>query len=312
MDHSLATMGAAESSESLQLTFMERQQCPLSAAHGKSTLKPFARAVGAAPFEGSLFSIHQCSACGLGITNPAPTEESSRNLYTGRTSQDFQPNDEGGVAAIKGWFTKRDAAVFARFSKKPLKILDYACGNGAFTIALQQLFPAAAAMGADYHRAPPSSLIEGHYIEYAQLHAHAGTFDLIIARHVLEHSYDPVDFLGNLRSLLSESGVLALEVPELETPVRHLFGKYWDGYYVPYHPLHFTHASLGVALDSAGLSVLSFGTAEMPKMGRGVFGISSACQCRVFAAGVALHPIQVAIGLATGTSVCLRAWVRRA
>ena len=224
---------------------------------------------------------------------------------------DFQPDDGRTVAAIKAWFARRDAAVFARFSKQPKMILDYGCGDGAFTIALQQLFPDASTVGADYHSVPPNPQMSGRYLEYADLPAHAGTFDLIIARHVLEHSYDPVAFLKSLRALLSDSGVLALEVPQLNTAVRRLFGKYWDGYYVPYHPLHFTRASLGIALGSAGLSPLSFGNAEMPKMGRSLRNVIG-CPYNValFAAGVALHPIQVAIGLVTGTSVCLRAWAR--
>jgi hypothetical protein len=103
-----------------------------------------------------------------------------------------------------------------------------------------------------------------------------------------------------------------VEVPSLETPVRLLFGRAWDGYYVPFHPIHFTRNSLNKAFVEAGLEVVREGKAEMPKMGRSLQNVfRSDYNTALFAAGVLLHPLQIVIGAATRSSVCLRIWGRK-
>ena len=295
-----------------EIHMVQQDRCPLEASHGQSSVVRFSEAFGAAPYEHDTFSILRCSACGMGLTSPIPSPESSYLLYANRTSMDFQPGDPKLVEAIKDFFARRDARKFVRESRAPRSVLDYACGNGAFARALRQILPEATVWAADYHEAPPAGVSGDTYIPYSQLSEHLGKFDLILARHVLEHTYDPTEFLSYLRSLLSESGVLVIEVPSLDTSLRLVFGKRWDGYYVPYHPLHFTKQSLAMAIEAAGMNVLSAGTAEMPKMGRSLRNLLG-CSYNplLFAAGVALHPVQVLVGWLTGTSVCLRMWARR-
>jgi SAM-dependent methyltransferase len=248
----------------------------------------------------------------LGLTRPLPHPDAAGELYSERTSIDFQPGDAGFISSVKLRFARRDARSFARLTPNAKTILDYGCGNGAFTIALKAEFPGTRVFGADYHTAAPKSLRPDEYIPYQDLEARSGEFDLILLRHVLEHTYDPVQFLEFLRKLLSDEGVLAIEVPSLNTPFRKIFGKCWDGYYVPYHPLHFTRESLTLATQSAGLTPIAYGNAEMPKMGRSLRNVLG-CQYGplLFAAGVALHPLQLAVGLLTGTAVCQRIWARK-
>ncbi len=149
----------------------------------------------------------------------------------------------------------------------------------------------------------------GNYLPYSALPKHAGTFDLIIARHVLEHSYDPIESLTSLRSLLSPGGTLSVEVPCLQAGARHLFGKHWDGFYLPYHPIHFTPRSLALAFRAAGFTVVEHGKAEMPKMGRSLQNLLG-CEYHfgLFALGVALQPVQLGMSLLTGHPTCLRLW----
>jgi SAM-dependent methyltransferase len=286
--------------------------CPLTPAHGSSKIVKTGEAFGAPPYDRHVFEIYQCDRCGLGLTRPLPSPENAGDLYSERTSNDFQPGDADTVNAIKQYFARHDAAKFAKYSQKLNTILDYGCGNGAFTIALKEQFPNAQVYGTDYHHSPPSGMSAENYVAYADLGNFANRFDLVLARHVLEHTYDPTAFLRSLRELLTPEGILVIEVPSLDTPLRRLFGKYWDGYYVPYHPLHFTRESLALAIESAGLRVVGHGKAEMPKMGRTLRNIF---QCPynplLFAAGVALQPVQVGVGLATNTAVCLRIWARK-
>ncbi len=298
---------------SLLVTFdFIQSSCPLSSVHGSSEIVNAGEAFGAPPYESQLFAIYQCKECGLGLTRPLPRPENAGELYSERTSNDFQPNDGRVVSRVKQYFARKDAGRFAKYSPDPRQVLDYGCGNGAFTIALKQELPRARVYGSDYQHSAPGGVPSQDYIPYADLGTYHNHFDLILARHVLEHTYDPIAFVRSLRELLAPGGILVIEVPSLDTPLRRVFGKYWDGYYVPYHPLHFTRSSLTVAIESAALSIVYHGKAEMPKMGRTLRNLlHCAYNPLLFAAGVALQPVQVGVGLMTNTAVCLRVWARK-
>jgi len=288
------------------LVFRANQSCPLGCRSGKIKL---CETYGSGRFEGELFTIWQCEHCGLGFTDPIPTEETSHLLYETRESNDFQPDDSKLVSALKAFAARRDARDFCQDAHRRGRILDYGCGNGAFVRAIQQVFPEADVLGTDQHPTAPSLLNEQTYLPYSRLGYEK--FDFILCRHVLEHTYEPVGFLHLLRSMLSPNGVLAIEVPSLETAVKNLFGKHWDGYYVPFHPLHFTRNSLAKVVRATGLTVIREGSAEMPKMGRSLRNVIG-CDYGLwlFSLGVFLQPLQLAIGALTGTSVCLRILAR--
>ena len=287
-------------------------ECPLAAVHGPSPLLPGPGAFGAGPFAGVLFEIRCCSRCGLGVTSPLPTPENARALYEDRSSDDFQPDDPPAVASLKRYFAGRDAARFARYAAGATEVLDFSCGNGAFVRALSRALPGARVRGSDVHEEPPPGLPAERYVPFDALDRMPGAFDLVLARHVLEHTYDPVRSLEGLFRLAAPGGVLAIEVPSLETPLRRLFGPHWDGYYVPYHPLHFTQRSLRLALEAAGFRVVATGGAEMPKMGRSLRNVlGGRYGPGHFLAGVALHPLQLLVGSVTRRPVCLRIWGRR-
>jgi len=271
---------------------------------------------GSGPFERELFSIYRCRVCAIGITDPVPSEEESRLLYEDRSSLDFQPDDSSLAATLKRAMADHDVRklVSAARPKRPQpRILDYACGNGAFALSLQRTFPGGAVWATDYHEQAPPMLggTQIQYAPYGDLPAH-GPFDLILCRHVLEHTYDPVKFLAGVGDLMSPGGVLLIEVPNLEAPLRKVFGKYWDGYYVPYHPIHFSRPALHQAAANAGLVPEKAGGCEMPKMGRSLRNlIGCSYNSALFAAGILLHPFQFIARFLTGQPTCLRLWARK-
>lgn|SRR5262245_709620 len=275
----------------------------------------FAFACGAEPFSDRTFSIWKCGECGTGFTEPVPTPETSHILYESRESCDFQPDNSGLMFRLKRWAAIRDARSF--LSQMPLPknpaILDFSCGDGMFTLAMKAVCPNARVAGTDMHSDPPPLLISEVYFSHTELEKQPGAWDMVLCRHVLEHSYDPVQMLRQLKKLLRPQGILAIEVPSLETKLASFFGKHWDGYYVPYHPVHFTQGSLAASLEAAGFTVLRQGSAEMPKMGRSIRNVLG-CKYNLalFGIGMALQPAQILIGKITGTAVCLRIWGQNA
>jgi SAM-dependent methyltransferase len=287
--------------------------CPLCKSERK-TWELVARPFGSGAFERELFSIYRCPECGLGITDPVPSETDSRMLYEERTSNDFQVDDSWLAAVLKRAAATRDVqALVGGLCEPGSRMLDYACGNGAFALSIRKAFPDNAVWATDYHlEAPP--MLKGtdiHYASYQELPAHA-PFDFILCRHVLEHTYDPTTFLIGIRALLSTGGVLVIEVPNLHAPLSALFGKHWDGHYAPYHPIHFSAAALLQAATRAGFASVRAGGCEMPKIGRSLRKmIGCPYNSALFLSGVFLHPLQIAAAALAGEPTCLRLWARK-
>jgi SAM-dependent methyltransferase len=130
---------------------------------------------------------------------------------------------------------------------------------------------------------------------------------------VLEHVHRPVETVRALGRLLAPGGVLISEVPAFETPLRRLFGARWEFYYAPFHPLHYTAPALREVMALAGLEVDRVAPSEMPLMGRNLQNVLRRRRYGrgLLVAGLLLQPVQLLIGRATGTGVCLRAWARR-
>lgn len=90
----------------------------------------------------------------------------------------------------------------------------------------------------------------------------AASFDAICAWHVLEHLQDPRAVLVRLRSALRPGGVLALEVPNIESVAarRELAG--WWALDPLHHVAHYAPATLHRLVDGAGLEVLELTTVD--------------------------------------------------
>lgn len=80
-------------------------------------------------------------------------------------------------------------------------------------------------------------------------------YDLVVFTHVLEHTLDPVLSLCNAGALLSETGVLSIEVPNNASEGARRMGKAWRWLDAPRHLNFFTAESLQACAEAAGLRV---------------------------------------------------------
>jgi SAM-dependent methyltransferase len=247
----------------------------------------------------------------MGFTEPIPTAATAHLLYESRESLDFQPDSSSLMMRLKQWAAVRDLRSMLDCLNLPARpaILDFSCGDGMFTLAAKVLLPDSKAMGSDMHSNPPPLLGAENYLTSSELESRGSAWDVILCRHVLEHSYTPVEMLLELRKLLRPGGFLVIEVPALDAMIAGLFGRYWDGYYAPFHPMHFTRGPLRAALEAAGYKVVRESSAEMPKMGRSLQNVfHCSYNLALFGLGIVLQPLQVGIGKLSGRPVCLRIW----
>lgn len=134
--------------------------------------------------------------------------------------------------------------------------LDIGCGDGS---VLQALGARADLFGVDTSepalqlargRVPQATLVRGDV--QAGLPFSDQSFGLVLMLDVLEHLYNPVMALGEVRRLLRDDGILVVTTPNANSPMRFVRGKKWFGVADPAHMLLFTEFTLSHLLERCG------------------------------------------------------------
>src|SRR5262249_23516789 len=82
------------------------------------------------------------------------------------------------------------------------------------------------------------------------------TFDCIVALHVIEHIYRPVEFLRRVHQSLVPGGSILLAGPDMGSFWRTLLGRRWPGFKFPEHVVFYDARSLRGLMARAGLASL--------------------------------------------------------
>ncbi|MBI2664016.1 cupin fold metalloprotein, WbuC family [Candidatus Woesearchaeota archaeon] len=83
-----------------------------------------------------------------------------------------------------------------------------------------------------------------------------GKFDIVLARHILEHAYNISEFMKSIKELLKPEGVAVLEVPDCTKAIEQLdYGMIWEE-----HLAYFTPAAFKSCIMSAGFAAERFET----------------------------------------------------
>lgn len=124
--------------------------------------------------------------------------------------------------------------------------LDFGCGTGGLVEYIRENV-GCAAFG--YERGWAADQLAIPVLDDGALDKHAGTFDVVTAIEVIEHTVEPVDFLRRLRTLLRPGGLLFLTTGNSQ-PYRHKLER-WR-YVVPeIHLSFFEPSTLALALQAA-------------------------------------------------------------
>jgi ubiquinone/menaquinone biosynthesis C-methylase UbiE len=295
------------------LRFEHRSNCELRGLDPKECATHWRRVVHVYDHESHLgmFDVLNCKRCGLGFTDPFPSEDTSYLLYADRVSSDFDHSTNSIIERLKDWSAARLLTSLVPASKVKT-VLDYSTGNGRYAHQASKLYPSALVHAVDYPSSPPpllsSTKSSAVYMSIDSFKTDSRQYDLIILRHVLEHSHHPVEFIKDLAKRLSPEGLLYIEVPNLDSGCARVFGGNWKGYYVPRHIFHFNPSSLEEAVNNAGMRC-SIGKNEMPLMGNTISILTGLGIENTLAkvAGVLLHPIQLLIEAAFRSSTCISA-----
>jgi SAM-dependent methyltransferase len=288
----------------------EASKCPgCEAARGEAIFRE--------TWEGVVLEIVVCAQCGLGYSNPRPSEASKLARYE-EWSQRTRPNateahfDHSQQLRHFYLYRKVMRLIEARMPRGLL--LDVGCAGGLFVVfagvyasehnsGVNSRYQAEGA-AFDPREAELARRISGapvHMISELDTLG-AGRYDAITLLNVLEHVNEPVTLLSQLRRLLRPGGALVTVVPNNELAflrLRYGIGAPPASLAAGEHINHFRPASLQRVLERGGFSKIhlvaaqptgSYGSLERPPLAQyvkhGVYRALhalSASQCYLYA-----------------------------
>lgn len=78
-------------------------------------------------------------------------------------------------------------------------------------------------------------------------------FDLVICTQVIEHIYEPYQFIRDALGRLKPGGWLVMTTPNMNSWLRHLLGKRWPSFKIPEHVVYYDREGLCRLLEPYGL-----------------------------------------------------------
>jgi len=220
------------------------------------------------------FTYLRCNGCGVTYLANQPTESSLGIIYP--NSYTAHATNQGLLALIRRLNFQKKFFVARRFlcqRNRPLRVLDFGCGNGEMVRAIAELPGKLVLSSVGYDNSDSvtrstvesrnSFLISNHLDDVLAL----GPFDLVFLNQVIEHLPHPIQTLSKIRSSMSPGGVIAIETPSLsglEFKVRS--STFWGGWHAPRHFLIFDPATIGQLLSKVGFSVVKLSYIPSPYM----------------------------------------------
>ncbi len=79
-------------------------------------------------------------------------------------------------------------------------------------------------------------------------------FNCILATHVIEHVYQPLDFVEKLIDRATPGGSIVLAAPDMSGMLRKVMGRRWPSFKIPEHIHYFDAPALSTLMRQAGLT----------------------------------------------------------
>jgi SAM-dependent methyltransferase len=213
------------------------------------------------------YAVDQCTSCGLGITNPAPTGDLSAFYPDSYLSQEDQAAAGAGILSRLERIYRYnqyafDFGLLERFSGVSIadvsSYIDIGCGSGErVTYAARR--GCSRPVGIDrftFAKHDPHQRVE--LIDTAiQDYVPDERFDVASMFHVLEHLEDPVEALAHTRAaILRPDGFVIAQVPNYASWERKAFGRRWFGLDAPRHLFHFGPDTVRTLFERAGYELI--------------------------------------------------------
>lgn len=236
-------------------TAAQRVSCPVC---GHSEEQPVCRGGHA----GIPVSVAACRTCGLVLLSPRESKAAYTRFYETVYSRLYRTDLDRDARKDTG--PRVAAQIRPHFADPPATILDIGAGSGSVLEACRRAWPGSRLFAVEPDASCRRRLqdvvkadVVGDDVDTFDWGAHEKRFDLVILRHVLEHTFDPVAVLRGIRRVLSDRGLVYVAVPNLlAAPPDVRLRTWWFRYY---HTFYFTEQTLRAVTARADLSVAAGG-----------------------------------------------------
>jgi SAM-dependent methyltransferase len=214
------------------------------------------------------YAILQCTNCGLEQTWPRPSEAELKGLYERFYNAGVKPDSGYGglrerflASGLYRLWLKWDGDMSFHGRRGEGRLLDVGCNEGrglslyaanGFEVEGLELNEPAAELARQRG-------FQVHTEALAQFRPEA-PYDVVVLANVLEHAWDPLLMLANVRRLLRPEGEVWISCPNAASLWRQVFGRAWINWHVPFHLWHFSSNTLQELLGLANFSIMSIKT----------------------------------------------------
>jgi SAM-dependent methyltransferase len=207
-----------------------------------------------------LYDLMRCSHCScVWVANPPSPEEMSRH-YDEDYHRAIAAAGEGS-AAIR-WKGQREAI---SKHKSGGSILDIGCSSGGFLSTMQG--PSWKLHGIEMEsstaeRARKNTGAEVFTGDALDAPFAPESFDVVTTFDVLEHVYQPRQFVTKINEWLKPGGIYYTMLPNIDSWEARMLGSYWYGLELPRHLFHFSPRSLSMLMKSSNFLDIGIFTAR--------------------------------------------------
>ena len=188
------------------------------------------------------FKFVRCAACGLVQMNPQPVKEEIIARYNRTFGKDYLSYElENEAAFLKlqqlalkdAFFDKLEKILFARSANadntgEP-SVLDVGCATGALLADLRnrgwRVTGVEISPCAEYAQKERNMDVRNIPLEENKFPG--GSFDIVLASHLIEHLNDPRSFLTEARRILKTGGYIFITTPNISGFQASLCGSLW-------------------------------------------------------------------------------------
>ncbi len=237
--------------------------CPLCGSH---QVKKLLEAPDRFHLRKETYCLARCASCsGVWLVDPPKPEEMGPH-YDEEYHNAIVAAGEG--SAELRWRDQRN--LIARY-KQGGQLLDLGCSSGGFLSTMRG--PAWKLYGiemeaATAEKAQAATGAEVFVGDVLQAPFAPASFDVITCFDVLEHVYNPPQFLAKVKEWLKPGGIYHVMLPNIASWEAKLFGTYWFGLELPRHLFHFSPQSLRRVMSDLGFEEVHLATPRVSYLER--------------------------------------------
>ena len=213
------------------------------------------------------FTVVLCNHCHLGFSLPDLSNQELSKYYPD-DYESFKPKGSLLTQLLKFKY-RRDIKLINQETgnKRKSEIFEVGSGRGEFLNELKKKQFKINGLEPGWSGVEFALKNYGLKLEFGYIEDHNFTqeYDIVVIRHSLEHIAQFYEVLEKIKNKgLKKEGLLFIKIPRLDSWEAKWFGKFWHGFDLPRHRVHFTKWGIINILDKIGLAEIKVKSEIVP------------------------------------------------